>query len=291
MKHIEIRQVKYDDSDFVKLCRELDEFLNIAIGGEDKREKYKKFNHPDTMDCVVIAYDKEKAVGCGALREYSGDEVEVKRVFVAEEYRGQNIGGLLLRYLITQAKKRGYQKMILETGEFLASSVRLYARYGFERISNYGQYKNMSESLCMGRSLREEDIIYCNNRYISPEEAKELFSSVGWLSAKYPERLAKALQKAGTCLTAWKGEELVGLVEVLDDGELNAYIHYLLVKPSCQHEGIGKALMERIKQKYKNYLHLVVISEKKETIPFYEKLNFTTEENATAMDLLSIPMV
>ena len=287
MSYIEIRQVKSDDSDFVGLCGELDAFLNIAIGGEEKREKYKKFNHLDTMDCVVIAYEKEKAVGCGALRKYSGDEVEVKRVFVREEYRGQNIGGLLLEHLIVQAKESGYQRMILETGEFLASSVRLYARYGFERISNYGQYKNMSESLCMGRSLREEDTIYCSNRYVSPEDAKKLFSSVGWLSAKYPERLSKALQKAGTCLTAWKGEELVGLVEVLDDGELNAYIHYLLVIPSCQHEGIGKALIERVKQKYKNYLHLVVISERKETVPFYEKLNFSAEENATAMDLLS----
>lgn len=288
MGQIEIRQVKSDNLDFVRLCEELDEFLNIAIGGEDKREKYKKFNHLDTMDCVLIAYEANEAIGCGALREYSREEVEVKRVFVREKYRGQNIGGLLLKHLIMQAKKSGYQRMILETGEFLASSVRLYARYGFERIPNYGEYKNMSESLCMGRSLATEDIVYCSNRYITSEDAKELFSSVGWLSANYPERLSKALQKAGTCLTAWKGEELVGLVEVLDDGELNAYIHYLLVKPSCQHEGIGKGLIERIKEKYKNYLHLVVISERKETIPFYEKLNFSPEENATAMDLLSL---
>lgn len=153
MEQIEIKQVKSDNPDFIRLCQELDEFLNIAIGGEDKREKYKKFNHLDTMDYVLAAYDGEKAVGCGALREYSEEEVEVKRVFVREEYRGKNIGGLLLEGLIAEAKESGYQRMLLETGEFLASSVRLYARYGFERIPNYGQYENMSESLCMGRSL------------------------------------------------------------------------------------------------------------------------------------------
>lgn len=122
----------------------------MPSAGEEKREKYKKFNHLDTMDQVFLAYDGETAVGCAALRQYSDEEVEVKRVFVREAYRGQNIGGRLLEQLIASARESGYRRMILETGEFLAASVRLYARYGFETIENYGAYKNMAESLCMG---------------------------------------------------------------------------------------------------------------------------------------------
>lgn len=150
-KQIKIKQVGHDDPDFILLCSELDTFLNHAIGGEEKREKYKKFNHPDTIDFVIVLYDNEYPVGCGALRKYSETEIEVKRVFVREAYRGRNIGGIIMERLILQAEKMGYWRMILETGEFLERSVRLYHRYGFEKIENYGCYQNMPESLCMGR--------------------------------------------------------------------------------------------------------------------------------------------
>lgn len=150
---ITIRQVPCNHPDFLQLCRELDLFLNKAIGGEHKREKYKKYNHTDTMDYVIIAYDGQHAVGCAALRKYSETEIEVKRVFVQESYRCQHIGGQMLAHLITYAQNTRYQKMLLETGAFLEASVCLYKRYGFKRIENYGDYKNMPESLCMGREI------------------------------------------------------------------------------------------------------------------------------------------
>lgn len=153
---ITLQQVPYSHPHFLALCDELDQFLNHAIGGEDKREKYKKYNHLDSMDYVIIAYAGQHAAGCAALRKYSDTEIEVKRVFVQESYRGQNIGGQMLAHLIEHAQKLGYQRMLLETGEFLAASVRLYQRYGFTRIENYGDYKNMPESLCMGREIIPE---------------------------------------------------------------------------------------------------------------------------------------
>lgn len=159
MKEITLAKVTSDHADFTHLCRELDHFLNMAVGGEEKREKYKSYNHAETLDYVIIAYHKKRAVGCAALRRYSDTEVEVKRVFVREEYRGQNIGGKLLEKLILQAKELGYSRMILETGEILAASVHLYSKYGFERIKNYGPYVNMQESLCMARDITDDAII------------------------------------------------------------------------------------------------------------------------------------
>lgn len=153
MDHLTLKQINYDDQDFLMLCTELDSFLNLAIGGEDKREKYKKFNHADTMDFVLAAYENDVPVGCGALRKYSEEEIEVKRVFVREAYRGRNIGGVILEGLLMQAQKMGFRKVILETGEFLDRSVRLYRRFGFRKIENYGAYAQMKESLCMGRVL------------------------------------------------------------------------------------------------------------------------------------------
>lgn len=155
MNHITLKQVSYDCTDFIDLCNQLDQFLNLAIGGESKREKYKKFNHLDTMDYVVIAYDNNIPIGCAALRKYSEKSIEVKRVFVQEKYRGQHIGSTLLKNLIMYAKTSGYERMLLETGDFLKASLQLYSSYGFERIPNYGAYAGMTESLCMAKDIQE----------------------------------------------------------------------------------------------------------------------------------------
>ncbi len=163
----ELRKIDCENPDFLKLCEELDNFLNSAIGGEEKREKYKKFNHADTMDYVIIAYVNREPAGCGALRKYSDKEIEVKRVFVRETYRRKHIGSMIIEALIMQAEQMGFQRMILETGVFLSASVHLYQQYGFEVIENYGAYQNMPESLCMGRDIGKEAIYYCRSRQIA----------------------------------------------------------------------------------------------------------------------------
>lgn len=282
-ENIIVREVHYDNEDFIGLCGELDGYLNIAIGGEDKREKYKKYNHLDTMDYVALVYDGKNAVGCGALRSYSDTEIEVKRVFLREDYRGRNIGGLLLGNLVEKARELGFQRMILETGLFLEASVRLYRRFGFERILNYGAYENMEESYCMGREIGADAVIYCVGRRATREQLYQLFHSVGWMSARYVDRMEKAFRNAGLVVTAWRQDRLVGLTEVLDDGELTAYMHYLLVAPQEQGKGIGRHLVEMVREHYKNYLYLVVISEKREVAAFYQKTGFEAEENAVAL--------
>ncbi|MCI8774866.1 MAG: GNAT family N-acetyltransferase [Lachnospiraceae bacterium] len=282
---IEIREVSCDHADFFLLCGELDDFLNHAIGGEEKREKYKKFNHADTMDCVVVAYDGEVPAGCGALRRYSEDEAEIKRVFVRAEYRNRNIGGMLLENLIAQAKKTGFQRLVLETGAFLEASVRLYQRYGFERIENYGAYKDMQESLCMGRDIGKDALIYCVGRMPGADKLKELYASVGWKSGRYADRLLQSFETTGMVMTAWCGSELAGLVEVLDDKGVTAYVHYLLVNPCYQGKGIGAHLMEAVKEQYKDYLYIVLSCENKDVIPFYQKLGFSVIEGSTPMQI------
>lgn len=66
---------------------------------------------------------------------------------------------------------------------------------------------------------------------------QDLFQSVNWLSARYPQRLLKALNQCETVFTAWDGGNLVGLVNAIDDGELTAYVHYLCVRPEYQGKG------------------------------------------------------
>ncbi len=117
-------------------------------------------------------------------------------------------------------------------------------------------------------------IIYTDKRVFSANDIKELFQSVGWLSANYPERVKKALDNCETVFTAWDGGYLVGLINAIDDGELTAYIHYLCVNPLYQDRGIGKELLRRIKEKYNKYLYIILIAENEKLVIYYRQNGF-----------------
>jgi len=117
-------------------------------------------------------------------------------------------------------------------------------------------------------------IRYTDKRNYSVNDLRQLFQSVEWLSANYSERLKKALDNCETVFTAWDGEELVGLVNAIDDGELTAYVHYLCVNPKYQGQGIGKCLLDRIKEKYSTYLYIILIAESEQLVEYYSKNGF-----------------
>ena len=117
-------------------------------------------------------------------------------------------------------------------------------------------------------------ITYKDDKGFSAGDLQELFQSVNWLSAKYPDRLKKALDNCGTVFTAWDKEKLVGLVNAIDDSELTAYVHYLCVNPEYQGLGIGTELMRRIKEKYKSYLYIILIAENEPLIRYYRQNGF-----------------
>lgn len=118
------------------------------------------------------------------------------------------------------------------------------------------------------------DIRYTEKREYTIDDLSELFKSVNWLSADYPDRLKKALDNCETVFTAWDGEKLVGLVNAIDDSELTAYVHYLCVNPKYQGKGIGKKLLSEIKKKYKGYLYIIVIAENEDLINYYSNNGF-----------------
>ncbi|WP_371817960.1 GNAT family N-acetyltransferase [Pseudoflavonifractor sp. MSJ-37] len=108
---------------------------------------------------------------------------------------------------------------------------------------------------------------------------------MGWVSGEYPSRLHKALMGSSTVFTAWDGEELVGLVRVLDDGEMMAYMHYVLVRPDHQGQGIAGTMVEMVKEKYKDYLYIEIMPEERKNAAFYEKHGFHIMEDGVAMQI------
>jgi putative acetyltransferase len=79
--------------------------------------------------------------------------MEVKRMFVVEEKRGQGIASKVLIELEKWAKELHYEKCILETGVKQPEAIRLYEKSGYRRIPNYGQYKDVAASVCFEKRI------------------------------------------------------------------------------------------------------------------------------------------
>lgn len=132
------------------------------------------------------------------------------------------------------------------------------------------------------------EITYKDTKDFTEKQVEQLFLSINWLSGRYPQRLLKALRNSQTVITAWADNQLVGLVRVIDDGEMTAYLHYLLVLPDCQGMGIATQLLYMVKQKYKDYLYLNVMPEESKNVAFYEKHGFKMMEDGVAMQIVHL---
>lgn len=116
----------------------------------------------------------------------------------------------------------------------------------------------------------------------SEKQLEELFLSVEWSLGHFPDKLKIAMLNFKTVYSAWDGAKLVGMICAMDDGIMNAYVHYLLLRPEYQGRGIGKDLVQKIKEYYKDYLRILVVAYNEE-IGFYENCGFVTAEHANPM--------
>ena len=140
-----------ENPDFKKLVVELDAILKI-LDGED-HVFYADLNQTAVLNEVLIAFENNTPVGCGAFRTYSENTVEIKRMYVPELYRNKGIASKILAELEAWAKELGNTKCILETGIMQVEAIGLYPKNGYEKIENYGNYKGIANSICFGKTI------------------------------------------------------------------------------------------------------------------------------------------
>lgn len=141
-----------DNQDFIQLVKHLDADLAERDGKD--HSFYAQFNKIDRIKHVVIAYDDDKPVACGAIKEYAPDTMEVKRMYTSPESRGKGIASRVLRELEEWASELSYARCILETGKKQLEAIRLYEKNGYRVIPNYGQYVGIENSVCFEKQLR-----------------------------------------------------------------------------------------------------------------------------------------
>lgn len=140
-----------ENEDFKTLVKLLDEGLKITDG--DDHDFYNQFNKIDTIKYVIITYHEGKAVGCGAIKRFDDETMEIKRMFVSENQRGKGIASQILRELENWATELGFKNCVLETGKRQVEALGVYKKNGYEIIENYGQYAGVENSLCFGKEI------------------------------------------------------------------------------------------------------------------------------------------
>jgi putative acetyltransferase len=147
---VELIRTDSGNPDFVELVRHLDADLSIR-DGED-HSFFAQFNKIDKIRNVVVAYYNGLPVGCGAVKAYTNETGEIKRMFVLPEYRGRKIASQILSELEKWANELEFKQVILETGKAQPEAIGLYTKSGYQIIPNYGQYENVESSVCMQKA-------------------------------------------------------------------------------------------------------------------------------------------
>lgn len=131
------------------------------------------------------------------------------------------------------------------------------------------------------------NIEYKDTHDFSAEQLQRLFLSVEWSSGHFPEKLVVAMKNFKTVYSAWDGEKLIGMICAMDDGIMNAYVHYLLVDPDYHGQKIGRTLVSMMNEHYKDYLRIAVIAYDAE-LKFYENCGFKKATDASPMFITSL---
>ncbi len=114
----------------------------------DGRSNYRPDAFNPERDAFVMAWRNNDAVGCGALRQFDHERVEVKRMYVRPSGRGLGVGRALLTELEARAAAMGYRAVLLETGILQPEAIRLYTSAGYEPHPPWPPYDTREYARC-----------------------------------------------------------------------------------------------------------------------------------------------
>ncbi|MBY0292622.1 MAG: GNAT family N-acetyltransferase [Alphaproteobacteria bacterium] len=127
---------------------------------------------------------------------------------------------------------------------------------------------------------KDTGITYVNKNPNNFDETVQLYKSVGWIRyTNFPDELMTAIQNSTYVISAYKNDQLIGLIRGLSDSVSIHLIQDLLVHPKYQRMGIGRALLKRALTLYPRiHKHLLLTDDEPFQRLFYESLSFQNLE-------------
>jgi putative acetyltransferase len=112
-----------------------------------------KLRAPDVTFWSI--WDGPQLVGCGALKQLDPHHGEVKSMRTAVNHLRKGVASQILEHLISEARRRGYRRLSLETGagEYFTPAHHLYQKFGFRPCSPFESYKEDPNSRFFSREL------------------------------------------------------------------------------------------------------------------------------------------
>jgi putative acetyltransferase len=100
-------------------------------------------------------WDEDALAGCGALKELDSRHGEVKSMRTSSTHLRQGVARQALQHIITEAKRRGYERLSLETGsqDAFEPARRLYVNFGFQFCEPFADYTHDPNSVFMTLQL------------------------------------------------------------------------------------------------------------------------------------------
>lgn len=100
-------------------------------------------------------WDAGTLLGCGALKELSPTQGEIKSMRTPASARGKGAGRAVLQHIISVARQRKYTRLSLETGTHPAfePAHHLYRSHGFVLSGPFGSYSIDPHSVFMALEL------------------------------------------------------------------------------------------------------------------------------------------
>ena len=136
------------------LFREYAQTLPITLDFQGFEDELKtlpgKYSRP--TGCLLVAIVHGEVVGCVGLRRFDATRGELKRLYVRPEFRHQGIAQALTHAILQEAKRMGYDEVVLDTLRSMTTAIRFYTAMGFHEIEAY--YPNPYETAYFAFTLK-----------------------------------------------------------------------------------------------------------------------------------------
>ena len=126
------------------------------------------------------------------------------------------------------------------------------------------------------------DIHLKEDKMLNRDHVINLYKANRWSAGEKPGALMAALANSATVITAWDGDQLVGLGNALSDGHLVVYYPHLLVHPAYQGRGVGQMIMQKFQEKYGTF-HQQILVANNQAVKFYRKCGFKRAYKTSSM--------
>ena len=130
--------------------------------------------------------------------------------------------------------------------------------------------------------MNSRELSYTETRDLDLDAVVRLYAANGWSSANKPNALTQALRNSKSVISAWAGDQLVGLGNALSDGFLVVYYPHLLVYPDYQGQGIGTEILRRLMAKYHGFHQHILVADGC-SVEFYRKRGFVRAGETQSM--------